>query len=1322
MRVYAHAYDRACVLRVYYVFLQLRMRHISAHSILQDVFKLFIWLIIIKHVINSSATPVDDSQYSFINSRNGSDVPSCLRNSTNSCQSLKYALGLIHSFNATSHHDEFILQDDQFIHDTIVVVGIIGLVLRGSNAHITIYCATPNSIVPAGAGLSFVSVSNLHIVNLTLEGCGSLQNSTTLRGNETTMFRSESALLILNCTNVTIDTCTLRHSRGKALTLYDNSGQIYIKNSHFTDNSAPKIENAHFFGGGAILIEYTYCSPGYHNCDSRNSANNSIVIENCMFDGNRAIGNSATYTLSSHAFQFPIRSDSDSNYKDQGGAITMIFKRFSSNNSITIFNCTFYNNTARFGGALEQFFENSASGNRITVNHSRFVGNRALYRGGGAMELVFTLGSGTTNNTLAVYNTEFINNEGWWGGAVAIWSTPASRLGNAALFSNCTWFGNSALVGGALSVLNNGIALHGGSIYPNITLDNCLFMSNFLNGGNRFHRNIDSGILHVEDFTVTFSGYMQFNNNTGSAILASSAIIYINANSTVFFKENTATQGGAINLIGFTTLKLWENTKVLFEANHAERGGALSYMSNHQTDYIFSHKCFISYKNEISPDMWDTLLIFINNTATYGSAIYVDTLLPCTKQVGDITHNNITETLRWKSFQYFPQSKTNTIATEPSSIAFQLPSELAPGEVVHINPMSYDELNQTTMAMYEAKIQSYTGTDHHIEVKTHISDGHLHVTNGTPGSSFTFTLETVGRHWVSSQQTCTLSKCPVGFVLKDGSCFCDSRSSPQFPGVSKCDAHSFSSYLEEGYWAGCIGDEMIVTAECPIGFCNFPSHHITELTPLLRTCPHITEQSVCVGNRRGQLCGECKDGYSVFYHSENFKCDKCSIGAWGLLIYFVSEIMPLCLFFTLLIFFQFNMTSSSGQSFTFFVQIALLLSYRPLPHEKGTTLPHILKNVFHLLFGPFNLDFFKTDLTSFCLWNGTTALDILAFKYVTVVLGVMLVLSLISFFRFRCTERIAKTLLCCPRVRQNNKNERTSNSRHILNVIATFLIIFYDRITITSFYILARADLYGEGDVRVKSVVAVSGDLDYFGKTHVIYAFPALFVILLLTLPPPLILIVYPLLCKFKARFNFNKPNDKKNTSFFICKPLLPLIRFFQEDYRDGCQFFSGFQFLWRIIVTAIIVFTSSSTYYLLITTALIVQLLLCAVVAPRLHGFDNRFDTFIVATLLALNIQDWFMFTNTVSYHHNHSVAVTISAVVKMFLLYLPILLLAYRYIRKQCLKYEFSRLCNDIMNCIQLCCHEKCTNKAKGGELNLSSNQHIYGEECELNSEYTC
>ena len=156
--------------------------------------------------------------------------------------------------------------------------------------------------------------------------------------------------------------------------------------------------------------------------------------------------------------------------------------------------------------------------------------------------------------------------------------------------------------------------------------------------------------------------------------------------------------------------------------------------------------------------------------------------------------------------------------------------------------------------------------------------------------------------------------------------------------------------------------------------------------------------------------------------------------------------------------------------------------------------------------------------------------------------------------------------------------------------------------------------------------------------------------------------------------------------------------------------------------MTAIIVFTSSSTYYLLITTALIVQLLLCAVVAPHLHGFDNRFDTFIVATLLALNIQDWFMFTNTVSYHHNHSVAVTISAVVKMFLLYLPILLLAYRYIRKQCLKYEFSRLCNDIMNCIQLCCHEKCTNKAKGGELNLSSNQHIYGEECELNSEYTC
>ena len=33
---------------------------------------------------------------------------------------------------------------------------------------------------------------------------------------------------------------------------------------------------------------------------------------------------------------------------------------------------------------------------------------------------------------------------------------------------------------------------------------------------------------------------------------------------------------------------------------------------------------------------------------------------------------------------------------------------------------------------------------------------------------------------------------------------------------------------------------------------------------------------MCIKHRRGQLCGECEEGYAVYlFHSENFLCGKC---------------------------------------------------------------------------------------------------------------------------------------------------------------------------------------------------------------------------------------------------------------------------------------------------------------------------------------------------------------------------------------------------------------------------------------------------------------
>ena len=59
--------------------------------------------------------------------------------------------------------------------------------------------------------------------------------------------------------------------------------------------------------------------------------------------------------------------------------------------------------------------------------------------------------------------------------------------------------------------------------------------------------------------------------------------------------------------------------------------------------------------------------------------------------------------LRWALFNY-TSDKQYTIATSPTSINFSLPPDIAPGEMVNIYPVSFDDLNQIVPAAYQMTI------------------------------------------------------------------------------------------------------------------------------------------------------------------------------------------------------------------------------------------------------------------------------------------------------------------------------------------------------------------------------------------------------------------------------------------------------------------------------------------------------------------------------------------------------------------------------------------------------------------------------------------
>ena len=656
----------------------------------------------------------------IIDNEAGEDKHSCLNNSSNTssttpCKTLAYVL----SYAACLNNSEVVLQGDHQLNRTLNASQVVGLTIRSSeNTNSTIYCKPPEAFTDVGSGLVFNSVTNLTITNVKFEGCGTLQLSTTIRNDTNVKYRS--AVYIINSTNINFTATSFSGNMGRGISLHDVGGLVEIQNSEFLDNRVPERELMALFGGGGVYIEFTHCTPGYTYCNqSENIHNkgNTYVIKDCVFKRNRATNDEVTAQL--HIIQFRQLTGSDGNNAGQGGGIHITMKGTSFQNVITIRKCLFYNNSAQYGGGIDAVVQDNSHENTITISACTFKNNLALERTGGGINLGYTSGWRVAKNKIVVQDSLFINNSAGRGGGAAFFSsrvksaTTTSR--NRLEFIDCEWFGNSASIGAAMSLRPTaGSSLFDGSP-PIPLLCRCSFSNNRVINTAAFLKTsrdgptrqvLESGILHLESIEVNFNDSVSFSRNTGSAIAATSSKISVLEGTLAEFLNNRATYGGAIALLGFSILELFPNSQLIFDSNHAsELGGALYATSPHQTEFIFSHKCFISYISSAHPNDWNTLLNFTNNTARYGHAIFTDSLLPCAKNVFDI-ETDVNSALRWTPFLYTQDIVQYTIATFPANINFTLPPEITPGESVDLNLVSVDDLDQPIRTSYRVFLES----------------------------------------------------------------------------------------------------------------------------------------------------------------------------------------------------------------------------------------------------------------------------------------------------------------------------------------------------------------------------------------------------------------------------------------------------------------------------------------------------------------------------------------------------------------------------------------------------------------------------------------
>ena len=1158
-----------------------------------------------------------------VDSVEGEDTPPCLQqnssftrnHSTTPCQTIAYVLNNTDLLDNT----EVVLHGEQEVGHTINISHVEGLTIRGGgDEKPLIKCRIPSNSDDEGSGFLFENVTNLSISRLVFQGCGTLQVSTTLRNGQNVKYRS--AVYIINSTNVKITETGFNYSPGKGLSIFDVDGHVEIAESSFYENKVPTSELRTYFGGGGIAIEFTHCTPGVSECnqfDNDRNKNSTYVVRDCVFSNNRATNDEVAAQV--HVVQFRILTGSDGNNAGQGGGIHITVKGTATDNAIDILNCSFHNNSAQYGGGIDAVIQDYSRGNNISISGCTFTNNSATYRSGGGMNLGYTSSRSPKHNTIRVENTRFIGNSAGRGGAVTFFSSRVrTEATNRLEFSGCEFTENSASIGAAVSLRPTaGSSLFEGEP-PAPLLQRCSFVRNRVVDSALFlvsehdeetQHDLVTGALHVESIQVHLKDLVSFRENLGSAIVAASSQINVLDNTEVEFIDNTAEFGGALALLGFSILQLYTGSRVAFDSNTATVGGAIYATSPHQTEFIVSHKCFISHRVFSHPDKWNASLVFTNNKASnYGHDIYTDSLLPCAKAVFGIV-TNVTTALQWSPFTYTEGVKEYTIATSPATVNFSLPKQLAPGEPVDLVSEALDDLRQRIPTAYEVL---YDGS---VVTYPFIADGNYLQVFGVPGTQFTLTLRTQSTRHVSLSRSGRLEGCPLGLTLKQVSntytCVCSASVSDRILlGVLECDMGQFRALLWQGFWIGCIGDEnKVVTGYCPLGYCQVEDRQF--LVP--KTCEDASEQFPCESHRRGRLCGECEEGYTAHFHSDTFVCKRCEYGALGLLMYVAAELVPLVLLFAAIVIMKIKMTSGPMQSLILFAQMTTLQC-----SPSSNDVQHIFIRTHYTILGVLSLDFLKIDALSFCLWEGATVLDNLLFRYLTTLFTFLLIFAYIMMVRHNSAiERLA----CCSTGKKVvGKFKLFKNA--IVHGISTFLILTYTQFTVTSFQILSRLRLYGEGPETVLSVVRLQGNVDYFGADHLPSALPAVLVLLLLSLPPPLLLISYPLLWKIKARI---RPTESDTTPWAIRK-LLPLIDSFQGVFRDDRRMFAGLLFLWRVILIAIAALTTYIVhYFFMMEVALVVLFVIHAIARPYKRRLYNMIDSTLFATMAIINAISWY-------------------------------------------------------------------------------------------------
>ena len=1093
------------------------------------------------------------------------------------------------------------------------------------------------------AGFAFINCDNVIINEVDFFHCGAKQNSTsTASSTAKTTLPVSTALYFSFCNTVTMSHVQVAYSHTTGVVMY-NTLELMVDHCEFHGNSVS--DNSTLLGNGGFYVEFCYCDPGtVSDCTPHNNSNAKLVFKSSSFLENHSLKNSDQLN---RTYYIPHKNDYFS--FGRGGGLSLVLKGNATNNHILLDHCEMAYNTALFGGGLFIEFEDDSNNNVIEVNTTNLVHNCVLNdsptngTGGGGARVDFLYFDDNLevqpNNTVLFDGCSFFINSANHGGGISLLTTPEQHVispTNKMIVRNCTFENNTASVGSAID-LSTWHSIKTG-LPANVTIQ----QSNFYKNG---WTNTD-GAVYADCVPVHFYDEVQFCNNSGTALsLFGSGAIFTN-NTNANFLYNNGWTGGAMSLMGNSYIGLWPGVHFLFYNNSAfVKGGAIYSLVSSQHDILSSRNCFLQYFDQSAhPNTWEVHFTFINNTAPLGPAIYTTSLLPCVwgASYGNLDYN-LAQVFNWTNIFTYTPNENKQIA---SDIAYfkssetgqrldgseQLPPfSTAPGNIslLPINPV--DDWGHST----QGSIWLYSKSEN-VTMYPNLTADYKVSSNGLPGSQTRVLLVTNSPRNVSYVLNVLLQQCPPGYgwqgnkTTGDGMCTCQYQN---WRGVLYCDDVSFSAYLARGYWAGYIlnndtaNENNFVTAKCPARYCISSTFRLK--LPSAASNAALNDLICSPQNRNGRLCGICTPNHSVAINVRalQYKCIECSSSKYGWLLYILTEFVPLTVFFGAILFFDINVHSGVTSSIILFFQVfdALRIvsddELPPPPHSTG------LIRAIHFLYNIWNLQFFGSLLSPYCLANHLNTMDVLLISYSSglypfLLFFIVYLLSNVSFNRCLESQRMARFhnffYKCWYQLKW-----RVAVKKSMVSGLATVWTLTFTRLALVSFLIISKTTLKHK-----EAVPTYQGTLLFLCGEHMKYAVPAIFILIFLVFLPALGLLSFPLvpqlMGKLREWVHLDRFRVYSGVSTCLERPFIklkPIIDCFQGSYRPYREFFAGLLFCYRLIIFMVFAFSAQSDTYFLNIVISVAFLVLIGIAQPFKKSRDNSVMLLSIANIILISV-----------------------------------------------------------------------------------------------------